>query len=345
MLKLLLVLVVAVLLLACGKTVLAKKKGDKVIWFDVHNDYLDNQPRWKDNEVEAFTIYFGKYYLSHYYKSGGNFYKDIFNEWYGDPYGPIVAIWRVARYPGERPSFEDCGKEPKYPEPPENILLSSPEFTEMKKKHRELRKKYYDCHARNDDMVEKSKSFTYYHARSTNKHVPEMPGRSENHMLYDIHISLGPIGAIRPQDLSEADRANKEQLQAMPCVNGDDCYRLAGKDSSLYYTARSIETNPPTKDGMASSPWKRPGLIRTAPHQWEEIEGIEISKAQYEYLQSRCDRYQEGFEGMIFCRLDDTVPNLTLSQQTYARATTWVMDNDEEALNAFVNKEHNYRSD
>ena len=338
MLKILLVIATTLLLLACGKTVLAKK-GDKHIWLNVHHNYFEDTLHWREYEIDTFRIYFGKYDLVKH--QGSKYNRDIFNNWYGDPLGPIVAVWEVTRYLGEEPSFKECIK----PDDPIEIAkkygLGSPEYIKVEKSYKDSRKKYYHCIDDNEAIKQKSKTITYYYARSTNNYLPKLPKRPQNHALYDIQISFGPMGGIVERGLTEKEKANKDQLYSEPCHRygkDDTCYRLAGEDSHLYYTARSVLKKEQATDGKASSSWKQTKFIREEPHKWEEIEGIEITKAQYDYMQTRC-------EGVFSCYLDDKAPELTDKQREYIKATAWDIDTDDKARDALIKKAEKYRAD
>ena len=329
-LKTFLIIGIALFLLACGKTVLAKK-GDKYIWLVAHSSYPKTQPHWKKYEIKHKT-YFGKY----------TYFNDHFNDYYGDPLGPIVAVWKVTRYLGKEPSFKDCGKEPIYPSLPSNMSLSSPEFTKLTESYSHSRKKYYSCLDDNDAIEDKSKTITYYYARSKNNYLPILPPRPENHGVYEIHVSFGPMGWVEAsKGLNKAQLAKIDQLESEPCHrHGKDmtCYRLPGENSHLYYTVRSILKSGQGEQGKISSPWKRQKFIDDEVHPWEEIKGIEISQAQYEYMKTRCNN-------SFSCYLDDKAPDLTTEQQEYIKVTAWDIDTDESARNALIKKAEKYRHD
>ena len=164
----------------------------------------------------------------------------------------------------------------------------------------------------------------------------------DNHALYDIHISFGPMGGIVERGLSKEEKAQKSQLYNEPCHRygkDDTCYRLPGEDSHLYYTVRSVLKTEKNLDGKkASSAWKPTKFIREEPHTWQEIKGIEITQAQYDYMKTRC-------KGVFSCYLDDKAPDLTTEQKEYIKATAWDIDTDESARNALIKKAEKYRHD
>ena len=326
MLKLLLILGVTLLLLACGKTVLAKK-SDKYIWLKTHFSYPNKKPYWKKNELTHKT-YFGKY----------TYFNDIFNDYYGDPLGPIVAIWSVTKYLGNEPAFKDCGKKPIWN--PNSYKSNTQAYKDSEKQWDIENKQRQNCIKLNNEIEEKSKTITYYYARSNNNYLPVLPKRPENHALYDIHISFGPMGGIVERGLTEKEKTNKNQLYSEPCHRygkDDTCYRLAGENSHLYYTIRSVlKTEDIPSNKKASAAWKPRKFIREEPHTWQEIKGIEITKAQYEYMQQRC-------KGVFNCYLDDKAPELNTEQKSYIKAAAWDIDTDEEALKALIKKSKKYQ--
>ncbi|MCF6191215.1 MAG: hypothetical protein L3J51_12115 [Cocleimonas sp.] len=133
----------------------------------------------------------------------------------------------------------------------------------------------------------------------------------------------------------------KDQLESEPCHQyGKDttCYRMQGEDSHLYYTVRSILKSGSGEKGKVSSPWKPRKFIEEESRTWQEIKGIEITKAQYDYMQTRCD-------GVFSCYLDDKAPDLTAEQKEYIKATSWELDTNVDARNALIKKAKKYRAD
>ena len=325
MLKTLLILGAALFLLACGKTVLAKK-GDKYIWLKAHSSYPNIQPYWKENKVD-YKVYFGKY--SHF--------NDLFNNHYGDPIGPVVAVWEVNRYLGEEPKFRDCGEKPIWN--PKKFKSNTSEYKNSEKQWDTANKERRKCIENNVNLKQKAKTITYYYARSTNNQLPVLPDRIENHALYEIHLSFGSMGKILARGLSKEEHAQKDKLYSEPCYRygiDDTCYRLSGEDSHLYYTVRSILKKGKTQKGKVSAAWEHAKNIEEEPHTWQEIKGIEITKAQYDTMKTRC-------EGVFSCYLDDKAPDLTAEQKAYIKATEWDIDTDESARNALIKKTEKYR--
>jgi len=327
MLKILLILGATLFLLACGKSVLAKK-GDHYIWLEAHSSYPNTPPYWKKNEL-AFKSYFGRY----------RYFGDHFNEYYGDPIGPISGIWSVTRYLGEEPEFKDCGKKPKISD---KLVIGTPEYKQEKSEWSKKYDSYYSCLDDNEAIKQTSKTITYYYARSTNNYLPILPPRPENHGVYEIHVSFGPMGWIEAsKGLNEEQQANIDQLESETCHrHGKDmtCYRLPGENSHLYYTVRSILKSGQGEEEKISSPWKRRKFIDDEVHQWQEIKGIEITKAQYDYMQTRCNN-------SFSCYLDDKAPDLTDEQKAYIKATAWELDTNVDARDALIKKAKNYRAD
>ncbi len=328
--KTLLVLSITALIVACDKLPLAKK-GDKYLWLTGHANYPNGTPNWGQSEVKP-TAYFGKYD-----GSGG-----LFQDYYGDPIGPIVAVWRVTTYPGVKPEFRDC--EAIKPTFQKNLKFNSPEYNEAMENHGRLYGEYNECRQERHKQRQEAKAYVYYYARSPGNYLPILPSRPESHALYDINVSFGPIGDVSLSGLNTEQQATRDQLSPKPCRRrhrSKTCYRLPGADSSLYYMVRSIHSATKDGSGKAASNWQHPEPIRVSPRQWYEIKGISISKEQYESLEERCK--QSPFN----CYLD-TVDGersglITATQQQYIKAVAWDIDTDEKAVDALIKKAKNYR--
>jgi len=320
MLKSLLSLLVGLFATGCGQA----QAKDKFFWTRKHISFIELQPIWKNSEAEVHA-YFGFDYRN---------FNDSFQEYHGDPLGPVVGIWKIAQYFGEKPNFKDCGEEPKRPDVPAHIGLSSPEYKKFVQKFNKIRDNYYDCRHGNELIKEKSKTIKYYYARSSNNYKPVIPPKVESHALYEAHMTFGPLGGIPLDKLSKAHQAIKDQLQRWYCLGsvnnaGDKgCYRLPGEESSIYYKVRSILKEPETSEGTASAPWKSPDFIHYHPQNWQEVKGVEINKAQYDYLY---EKYKQSPTKPIVFRLDSNAPDLNEKQKAYIKATTWEADSNEQA--------------
>ncbi len=328
--KTLLVLSITALIVACDKLPLAKK-GDKYLWLTSHVGYPDPEPSWHTGQLD-YQAYFGKY----------QGFGDLFQDYYGDPIGPIVAVWRVTTYPGVKPEFRDC--EAIKPKSSVDIGrkygFDSPEAKHSLDNYGRLYGEYNDCGRANYAKRQEAKAYVYYYARSPNNYLPILPSRPESHALYDINVSFGPIGDVSFSGLNTEQQAIKDQLSPKPCRRRPDsetCYRLTGADSSLYYMVRSIYSAAKDGSGKAASNWQHPESLRVSPQQWHEIKGISISKEQYESLEERCK--QSPFN----CYLDTVDGELTATQQQYIKTVAWDIDTDQKAVDALIKKAKNYR--
>jgi len=319
MLKSLLSLLVGLFATGCGWG--QGQAKDTFLWTKKHVSFVEKQPIWKKSEAEVHA-YFGFDYRN---------FNDSMQDYHGDPLGPIVGIWKTTQYIGRKPNFKDCGERP---ELPESVVWNTPEYDEAVKIRRKKYEARMKCIRENTAIKEKSKTIKYYYARSTNNHQPIIPTRTEEHALYEAHMTFGPLGGVPLEKLSKAHQAIKDKLERWYCrgnVNNEgrkDCYRLPGKESSIYYKVRSILKEPKATDGMASAPWQSPDFIHDSPNGWEEIKGIEISKAQYDYLY---EKYKQSPTKPIVFRLDNNAPDLSKEQKSYIKATTWDADSDDEA--------------
>ena len=97
MIKTLISLLAGLTAVACGKSTSTQK--DSALLFRAHASIVPIKPNWKEAEIK-YLSYFGKYRHS----------ADPVQNYYGDPLGPIVAIWKVTHYLGEKPDFKDCAQ-------------------------------------------------------------------------------------------------------------------------------------------------------------------------------------------------------------------------------------------
>lgn len=297
------------------------KDKDKFLWTKKHISFVEQTPIWKRSEDEVHA-YFGLDYRN---------FNDSMQNYHGEPIGPIVGIWKTIQYSGGKPNFKDC-IEPKYPD---HLKINSPEFKKAEEEYTKLFAEYNKCYFEDNATIEeKSKTIKYYYARSTNNHKPILPPRVEEHALYEANLSFGPLGGVPFESLSKEHQKIKGQLNRWYCLGSvniqgiKDCYRLPGEESSIYYKVRSILKEPKTADGMASAPWQSPDFIHNSPQNWKEIKGIEINKAQYEYLY---EKYKLSPTKPVVFRLDNDAPELNEEQKSYIKATTWDADSNDEA--------------
>jgi hypothetical protein len=94
---------------------------------------------------------------------------------------------------------------------------------------------------------------------------------------------------------------------------GEQCYDLPGKEKNIYYTVRSMVSYKEDMPKAEDDKWWTEYLdIRIAsPVQWREIEGIEIDKPMYDYLEHHCAY------GEAFCVLDQYKGAMTAEQKAY----------------------------
>jgi len=314
---------VGLLFSSCGSSKASGK--DTFLWTKKHISFVEKDTIWErsDSEVHA---YFGMDYRN---------FNDSMQKYIGDPLGPIVGIWKINRYLGEKPKFKNCGEEPKIPE----SAFGTSDFEKIQEQTNILENKYRDCRDNNFNLKDKFTLVNYYYARSTNNHKPIIPHRPEGHALYEANIAFGPLGGIPFEKLNDEHQKIKEQLERWYCfdlydVSGEkECYRLPGNESSIYYKVRSILKQEETSEGMASAPWQSPDYVHNSPYDWQEIKGIEITKEQYEYLY---EKYKQSPKKPIIFRLDIDAPDLNDEQKSYIDTTRWDADTDEEAYQSIL---------
>jgi len=311
-------LITFVVLTACNSTEIAAKQGhqtDEWLLLYLHESIVPQKPNWDSADFKQLS-YFARYRAS----------ADKFHRYGGDPIGPIVGIWQIKRYLGEKPQELVCGEEPKYPKNPPGIQISSLAFKKLEDQWSNKRDEFYICHQNNNN--------------SNNYAIVAQP-RPANHASYQVHMSFGPLVGVATQALLPEQLEIKDQLYYADCRKlglphaDKSCHRLTGEDSNLYYHIRSLLKNTQSSE-ESSSPYQDAPLINTIPVKWEEIKGIEISASQYEYLEKRC---QLVFE----CYLDDKAPELTDEQKAYIKATAWDMDTNFTLQDQLINRANDFR--
>ena len=325
----LLLLGLSLLLLGCeGSNAKPFEKKDRWLRYKAHHSLVPQTSNWQAPMLKHIS-YFGRYRHS----------DDPFHNYGGDPYGPIVAVWQIARYLGEEPVLKECGKKPKISS---DLVWNTPEYKEATTFWKIEIENYYECHEKNTEIKEQATTYKHYYARSPNNYRVVAPKRVKTHASYEINASFGPKIKISPQGLRPEHLAIKEQLYYDDCrnlalANADkDCYRLPGKEQHFYYNIRSL-LEQPSQSEKASSPYQDTPLIRDDPVKWEEIKGIEITPSQYAYLQKRCSKH------VFDCHLDKDAPDLSPEQHAYIKATAWDLDNDFELRDALGEAANDYR--
>jgi hypothetical protein len=83
------------------------------------------------SEFHESTIIEVKAYFGFDYRN----FNDTFQEYHGDPLGPIVGIWKTVQYSGKKPNFKDCGEEPKYAHALDKYRINTPEYEVAEKNY------------------------------------------------------------------------------------------------------------------------------------------------------------------------------------------------------------------
>jgi len=312
MLKTLLIISAIILLTACGKSLLAKK-SDKSLRFKVHSSIAPQQPNWARAEIKKVCV-FGQYPYN----------PDSFHRYRGDPQGSIVAAWEITHYLGNKPDFRDCVKPDSPSEVAKRYGFDSPVFKKAEREYDKLYAQYNKCYFEDNRMLEeKSKTLTYFYARSPQSHKLVIPEPEKRHAMYEANLNLGPLGGVPLDKLPENLKAIKDQLIPSFCYGlysstegkeWRDCYRLPGNESSIYYQIRSLLKSTDPSKGMPT-----PDYIHNSPENWQEIKGITLTKEQFLYMKKRCEKTAR-------CFLDENAPDLTNEQKAYIKATTWDTD-------------------
>ena len=281
---------------ACEKST----SDDKYFWLTAHAFIPQNKDDWNLNKA-VFKGYVGQYYG----------FGDIIQPYQGKPEGPLVMVWQIITHPAPKPQIEECLR------PTDDLHI---DIHKERDKWDAAMAKHEACYKDRVAKKEASTKRKYFYARSLLDQIITLPAPAPGHSHYDMHISYGPLGDVPLEGLTQEQLLHKEKLTSSSCVrtpSENTCYRLPGHDTSVYYTVRSIrkaQANP--ERGEVVSEWEVADDIRDQPHSWKAIHGIQINKAQYEYLRERCNRIKWWNKK---CFLDEAAPDLNNDQLVYIR--------------------------
>ena len=247
---------------------------------------------------------------------------------------PLVSYWKIGRNPlGMKPVYDKCGNEPSlykdfnYKDGSELAKEETIEF----KNYMKARRKWIDCiddlpseYAK--DVIKTFNSQTtykYYYAKMPENHLVHYPKKSELHFRWNISNYIGGVNDLAIEAVPEVYKNNLDKLRGHKChkwgaSSNHTCYDLPNGDKNIYYALREelykevngekVEPNSYLMDVRVSEPLN-----------WIEIDGIEINKDIYEYLNKVCEKIE-------LCHLNDYTGALTQEQKEYIKKNEWSTD-------------------
>lgn len=235
---------------------------------------------------------------------------------------PLVSYWKIGRNPlGMKPDYSECGEYIPLYKPTKGITIEEREreFEEHQKKD----DKRSACRKNIREVFEPQTSYKYYYAKMPENHLVHYPKKSVLHFRWNISNYIGGVNDLAIEAVPEVYKNNLDKLRGHKChkwgaSSNHTCYDLPNGDKNIYYALREelykevngekVEPNSYLMDVRVSEPLN-----------WIEIDGIEINKDIYEYLNKVCEKIE-------LCHLNDYTGALTQEQKEYIKKNKWSTD-------------------
>lgn len=235
---------------------------------------------------------------------------------------PYIAYWRIARNPlGMKPDYSVCGERPILAE--YNLELGK----EYRKKEREYYdkkdKEYRACRKKTTSIFDSKTVYRYYYAKMREDHKIRYPKKSEMFYRWNINYYIGGVNDLAIEAVPDKYKSKLDELRSHKCHKwgasaNHTCYDLPNGDKNIYYGLR--EEQYIIEDGKRVPKNRYPMDVRISePIDWVEIEGIEINKDIFDYLEKNCKMTD-------FCNLNEYKGELTEEQREYIEAVKWGRD-------------------
>ncbi|OCL85349.1 hypothetical protein AAX26_02021 [Aliarcobacter thereius] len=235
---------------------------------------------------------------------------------------PYIAYWKIVRNPlGMKPDYSICGERPRLAE----------YKLELGKEYRKKEREYYDkkdteyreCTANVTDTFDSKTVYKYYYAKMRQVHKVIYPKKSDMYYRWNINYYIGGVNDLAIEAVPEKYRENLDKLRSHKCHKwgasaNHTCYDLPNGDKNIYYGLR--EEQYIIEEGKKVPKNRYPMDVRISePIDWVEIEGIEINKDMFDYLEKVCERTYD-------CNLNVYKGELTEEQRDYIEAVKWDKD-------------------
>ena len=236
---------------------------------------------------------------------------------------PYIAYWRIARNPlGMKPDYSVCGERP---------ILAEYNL-ELGKEYRKKEREYYDkkdteyraCRKKTTSIFDSKTVYRYYYAKMREDHKIRYPKKSEMYYRWNINYYIGGVNDLAIEAVPDKYKSKLDELRSHKCHKwgasaNHTCYDLPNGDKNIYYGLR--EEQYIIEDGKRVPKNRYPMDVRISePIDWVEIEGIEINKDMYDYLERGKNRYT------FFMHFNEYKGELTEEQREYIEAVKWDKD-------------------
>ncbi|MBP9479768.1 MAG: hypothetical protein KBF12_14290 [Sebaldella sp.] len=240
------------------------------------------------------------------------------------PTNPYVAYWKVGRNSlGMKPDYSKCGEEPKYPDDLEYKTWGERERLPKYINYKKTRTEYEECTSNITQTFDSQIKYKYYYARMPESHLINYPKKSDLHYRWNDSLFIGGVNDLAIEAIPDEYKNNLEQLRSHKChkwgakVN-HTCYDLPNGDKNIYYAIRE-ELYIKDEDGKQKPNRYLMDVRVSEPLNWIEINGIEIDKEIYEYIDKTC-------KDPFFCHLNNYTGALSQEQKDYVKKVKWNKD-------------------
>ncbi|QKF73729.1 hypothetical protein AFAEC_1571 [Aliarcobacter faecis] len=264
------------------------------------------------------------------------------------PEFPYTSYWKIGRNPlGMEPNYSECGEYiPLYkidPVTEEEIEAYNrikddkkldAEYRKVKKEearlreiereeHNKKRKIQRACENNISEIFNSQTTYKYYYAKMPENHLVHYPKKSELHFRWNLSFYIGGVNDLKLKSVPEIYKNNLDKLRSHKCHKwggiDNTCYDLPNGDKNIYYALREelyTEVNRKKEE-----PNKALLDVRVSePLNWIQIDGIEINKDIFDYLEKVCNI------GSLVCHLNDYTGALTQEQKEYIQKVKWKKD-------------------
>lgn len=238
------------------------------------------------------------------------------------PEFPYTSYWKIGRNPlGMEPDYSECGEYIPLYKPREGITIEEREreFEEHQKK----RKIQRACENNISETFKSQTTYKYYYAKMPENHLVHYPKKSVLHFRWNLSFYIGGVNDLKLKSVPEIYKNNLDKLRSHKCHKwggiDNTCYDLPNGDKNIYYALR--EELYKEINGKKEEPNVALSDVRVSePLNWIQIDGIEINKDIFDYLEKVCNI------GSLVCHLNDYTGTLTQEQKEYIQKVKWKKD-------------------
>lgn len=237
---------------------------------------------------------------------------------------PFSAFWKIGRNPlGMNPDYSNCGVREPIDDGYKNKLIR--EYKEKTGKELVFQDWdiYYNCIDNVRETFNSQTTHKYYYARMPENHLVTYPAKSDLYYRWNLSFYIGGVNDLSLEAVPNEYKNNLDKLRSHKChkwgaSSNHTCYDLPNGDKNIYY---AINEEPYIIEDGKKKPKNRYSMdVRVSePLNWIEIDGIEINKEIFDYLNKIC-------EDSLVCHLNNYTGNLTQEQKEYIKKNKWSTD-------------------